>query len=106
MRDIKKIGDGRYMVKVNAADSSLWGRKPSVRQALVVDLFENLGVVVTRKQVIAYLSSTGRSEDDVHWLFNNRRFRVARGSYTLQPLLLEDGNDSASVQQGAGTLLS
>lgn len=87
------------MINLNLNDATLWGRNPGVRQSLVREFVENIGVVVTRKQVIAFLDSTGRSKDDAQWLFNNRRFRAARGSYTLQPLLAD--GDTATVPQGA-----
>jgi len=87
------------MVNLNTNDASLWGRNPQHRQALVQEFVEKLGVVVTRKQVIAYLQSTGRTQAEATWLFNNRIFRAARGNYTLQPLIA-DGNNT-SVSQGA-----
>lgn len=87
------------MVNLNTADSSLWGRNPAERQALVREFVEKLGVVVTRKQVLALLLSTGRTHTDATWLFNNRIFRSGRGSYTLQPLLAD--GDSTPVSQGA-----
>lgn len=87
------------MVNLNANDASLWGRDPSQRQALVREFVEKLGVVVTRKQVIAFLQSTGRTQAEATWLFNNRIFRSGRGSYTLQPLLAD--GDTTTVSQGA-----
>ena len=92
------------MVNLNVNDSTLWGRNPAARQSLVRELVEHIGVVVTRKQVIAFLDSTGRSyRDTAMWLFNDRRFRAARGSYTLQPLIADGSNttDTATVPQGA-----
>ena len=90
------------MVNLNTTDASLWGRNPSERQALVREFVEKLGVVVTRKQVISYLQSTGRTQAEATWLFNNRVFRAGRGSYTLQPLIADGDNVSVS----AGALLS
>lgn len=87
------------MVNLNTNDGSLWGRNPSQRQALVREFVEKLGVVVTRKQVIAYLNSTGRGQAEATWLFNNRIFRSGRGSYTLQPLIAD--GDTATAQHGA-----
>lgn len=87
------------MVSLNTTDASLWGRNPSQRQALVREFVEKLGVVVTRKQVIAFLQSTGRTQAEATWLFNNRIFRSGRGAYTLQPLIAD--SDSTTVSQGA-----
>ena len=87
------------MVNLNTTDGSLWGRNPTHRQALVREFVEKLGVVVTRKQVIAFLQSTGRTQAEATWLFNNRIFRSGRGAYTLAPLLAEE--NSTSVSQGA-----
>lgn len=89
------------MINLNTADSSLWGRNPGHRQSLVREFVEKLGVIVTRKQVIAFLNSTGRTQAEATWLFNNRIFRSARGSYTLQPLLADGDTSTASVPQGA-----
>lgn len=87
------------MVSLNTNDASLWGRNPAHRQALVSEFVDKLGVIVTRKQVIAYLQSTGRTQAEATWLFNNRIFRSGRGSYTLQPLIAD--GDSTTVSQGA-----
>lgn len=87
------------MVNLNTTDASLWGRNPSHRQSLVLELVEKLGVVVTRKQVITYLNSTGRGQAEATWLFNNKIFRAGRGAYTLQPLIAD--GDTASVPQSA-----
>ena len=87
------------MVNLNTTDATLWGRDPGHRQALVREFVEKLGVVVTRKQVIAFLTSTGRTQAEATWLFNNRVFRAGRGSYTLQPLIAD--GDTTSVSQGA-----
>lgn len=85
------------MVTLNTSDTSLWGRDGAARQALVIELVEKFGVVVTRKQVKAFLQATNRHYNDVTWLFNNRRFRAARGQYTLQPALAADATIDASV---------
>lgn len=84
------------MVSLNTSDATLWGRNPAERQALVSELVEKVGVIVTRKQVLAFCESTGRTYNDVTWLFNNRIFRASRGQYTLQPVILENGALSAS----------
>lgn len=86
------------MVNLNTNDASLWGRDPSHRQALVREFVEKLGVVVTRKQVIAFLQSTGRTQAEATWLFNNRLFRAARGQYTLQPLIANGDVGSVSTE--------
>lgn len=83
------------MVNLNTNDASLWGRDPGHRQSLVREFVEKLGVVVTRKQVIAFLQSTGRTQAEATWLFNNRIFRAARGQYTLQPLIANGETVSA-----------
>lgn len=86
------------MRKLNLTGERLWGRQPSVRQSIVQHLLESVGVVVTRKQVIAAMQTINRTKDDVQWLFNDRRFRVGRGQYTLQPLLLEEvGSEAVGV---------
>jgi hemolysin-activating ACP:hemolysin acyltransferase len=87
------------MVNLNTNDASLWGRDPAHRQALVQEFVEKLGVIVTRKQVIAFLQSTGRTQAEATWLFNNRAFRASRGQYTLQPLIAD--GDTVTVSQGA-----
>ena len=87
------------MVNLNTNDASLWGRDPAHRQALVQEFVEKLGVIVTRKQVIAFLQSTGRTQAEATWLFNNRIFRASRGQYTLQPLIAD--GDTVTVSQGA-----
>ena len=87
------------MVNLNVNNSSLWGRNPAHRQALVQEFVEKLGVIVTRKQVVALLEGSGRSRNEAMWLFNNRLFRATRGQYTLQPLIAND--DSITVSQGA-----
>lgn len=87
------------MVNLNTTDASLWGRNPAERQALVRELVEKLGVVVTRKQVISLLQSTSRTHAEATWLFNNRIFRASRGQYTLQPLISDV--DKQTVSQGA-----
>lgn len=83
------------MVTLNTTQSGLWGRNPADRQALVLGLIEKHGVVVTRKQVIAFAQSMGKTNADVRFLFNNRLFRAGRGQYTLQPLVLAGATSSA-----------
>lgn len=75
------------MVSLNTSDSTLWGRNPAARQQLVTELVEKLGVIVTRKDVLSFCEATGRTGNDVTWLFNNKLFRASRGQYTLQPVL-------------------
>lgn len=75
------------MVTLNTSDASLWGRNAAARQQLVTELVDKLGVIVTRKDVLAFCESTGRTGNDVTWLFNNKLFRAGRGQYTLQPVL-------------------
>ena len=87
------------MVNLKVTDHRLWGRNPSARQTLVQELVEKFGVIVTRKQVMHFLTSQGREQTEVNWLFNNRMFRAARGQYTLQPLIVD--GDTVSVPNGA-----
>lgn len=84
------------MVALNTSGTGLWGRNPADRQALVSGLIEKHGVIVTRKQVIAFATSVGKSNADVRFIFNNKMFRAGRGQYTLQPLVLDNGAVSAS----------
>lgn len=87
------------MVNLRVTDHRLWGRNPAARQALVQELVEKFGVIVTRKQVMNFLTSQGRGQIEVNWLFNNRLFRAARGQYTLQPLIAD--GETVTVQNGA-----
>lgn len=80
------------MVTLNTNQSGLWGRNPADRQTLIQGLIEKHGLVVTRKQVIAFAQSVGKTNADVRFLFNNKMFRAGRGQYTLQPLVLGDGS--------------
>ena len=75
------------MVTLNTAATGVWGRNASARQALVRELVEQCGVIVNRKQVMAFIESTGRTVNDVSWLLNGKSFRAARGQYTLQSLI-------------------
>ena len=86
------------MVNLKTNDASLWGRDPAHRQGLVQEFVEKLGVVVTRKQVIAFLQSTGRTQAEATWLFNNRLFRGSRGQYTLQPLIANGDVGTVSAE--------
>lgn len=84
------------MVTLNTTQSGLWGRNPADRQALVQGLIEKHGTVVTRKQVLAFAQSIGKTNADVRFLFNNRLFRAGRGQYTLQPLMVDSTGAAAS----------
>lgn len=84
------------MVALNTTTSGLWGRDVADRQALVTQLVENLGTIVTRKQVLAFVGTIGKSNADVRWLFNNKIFRAGRGQYTLAPLLASTDSAVAS----------
>jgi hypothetical protein len=79
------------MVMVNTNATGVWGRNAAARQQLVRELVEQAGVIVNRKQVLAFIESTGRTVNDVSWLLNGKQFRASRGQYTLQPLLAGDG---------------
>lgn len=64
-----------------------WGRKPLERQQIVLELFNQFGMLVTRKQVLSYVGSSSRwTKHDVDWLLNGLQYRRQRGSYTLSPL--------------------
>lgn len=78
------------MVTVNTNATGVWGRDPSARQQLVRELVEHSGVVVNRKQVLAFIEATNRTINDVSWLLNGKQFRASRGQYTLQSLLAGD----------------
>lgn len=65
------------------------GRNADARRQLIVELVTQLGPVVTRKQVVSFVQSTGRTHNDVTWLLNDKQFRASRGQYTLQPLLVD-----------------
>lgn len=84
------------MVNLNVSEKKLWGRFPGTRQQLVTDLIAQFGMVVTRKQIVSFVESTGRTMNDVSWLLNGKIFRAARGQYTLSPLVLSNGSDVAS----------
>jgi len=86
------------MVMVNTNATGVWGRNAAARQQLVRELVEQAGVIVNRKQVLAFIESTGRTVNDVSWLLNGKQFRASRGQYTLQPLLAGDG-DGASTSE-------
>jgi hypothetical protein len=90
------------MVTLNTSGNGLWGRDVAGRQALVTGLVEKHGVIVTRKQVLAFAASIGKSNADVRFLFNNKMFRAGRGQYTLQPLLADD----STVDTGAASVSS
>lgn len=78
------------MPTLNTADKKLWGRHPTERQQVVMSLLQTFGTVVTRKQVLDHVATIGKEYNDVTWLLNNRLFRLNRGQYTLQPLLVSD----------------
>lgn len=84
------------MVALNTSATGLWGRNPSQRQDLVAGLVEKHGVIVTRKQVIAYAQSINLSNAEVRFLFNNKMFRAGRGQYTLAPLVVDNSAAAAS----------
>jgi hypothetical protein len=86
----------KCMVTLNTSGAGLWGRDVAGRQALITGLVEKHGVIVTRKQVLAFAASVGKTNADVRFLFNNKMFRAGRGQYTLQPLLVDDSATSAS----------
>jgi hypothetical protein len=84
------------MATLNTSDKKLWGRHPTERQQVVLSLLQTFGTVVTRKQVLDHVVTIGKEYNDVTWLLNNRLFRLGRGRYTLQPLLMADAQMSAN----------
>jgi hypothetical protein len=90
------------MVSLNVSDKKLWGRAPAARQQIVTELLQQFGTIVTRKQVISFIQSTGRTLNDVTWLLNGKVFRASRGQYSLQPLVLPNGSAVASTGSGSG----
>ena len=90
------------MVSLNVSEAKLWGRFPGARQQLVTELVQQFGMVVTRKQVVSFIESTGRTLNDVTWLLNGKAFRAARGQYSLQTLVLTNGSGVASGGAGNG----
>jgi len=84
------------MATLNTGNKKLWGRDATNRQQIVMSLLETFGPVVTRKQVLDHVQTIGKDYNDVTWLLNNRLFRVSRGQYTLQPLLMVEESVSTS----------
>jgi hypothetical protein len=92
----------KVMVTFNT-QSSLWGRNPGERQQIAAEIISMFGgVTVSRKQVIQFLSSTGRNINAVSWLLNNKTFRVSRGNYTLQPLVMPNGSGVGTTPVSSG----
>lgn len=56
------------------------------KRDLAAKIAENLGNIVTRKQVLGFVKSNGGSIADVRWIFNNKLFRAGRGQYDLSKL--------------------
>lgn len=56
------------------------------KKALLVEIVQNLGNIVTRKQVLTFVKSKGGSVADVRWIFNNKSARAGRGQYDLSAL--------------------
>ncbi len=55
----------------------------NAKQALLEELKERVGVVVSRQQVLSYIKARGGSIADVRFIFNNKVFRAGRGQYDL-----------------------
>lgn len=63
------------MTKVNAE-----------KRALAERMASELGNIVTRKQVLAFVKANGGTIADVRWIFNTKKFRAGRGQYDLGQL--------------------
>lgn len=84
------------MVSLN--NNAKWGRNPDSRKALVTELYNQYGGIVTRPQILAFLVSTNRTVNDVSWLLNGTIYRAGRGQYTLSPLLASTVTEVAEAQ--------
>lgn len=76
------------MIKLN--DNAKWGRNPAERKQLVTELYTKYGIIVSRKQVMDFIESTGRTIKHVAWLVNRTSYRCGRGEYTLKSLIIEN----------------
>lgn len=92
------------MVTLNTSATGVWGRNAAARQALVRELVEQCGVIVNRKQVMAFIQSTNRTVNDVSWLLNGKSFRAARGQYTLQSLIASGETAATTTEAAASTV--
>lgn len=66
------------------------------KRALVEQLVDKFGNLVTRKQVLSYVKSTGLTIQDVRFIFNTRSLRAGRATYDLSSLV--DGSESVAVE--------
>lgn len=57
------------------------------KKALLAEIVQNLGNVVTRKQVLTFVKARGGSVADVRWIFNSKNARAGRGQYDLNALV-------------------
>lgn len=58
----------------------------SEKRALAERVAQELGNIVTRKQVLGFVKANGGSIADVRWIFNTKKFRAGRGQYDLSQL--------------------
>ena len=57
------------------------------KKALLAEIVQNLGNVVTRKQILGFVKGRGGSVADVRWIFNTKNVRAGRGQYDLSTLM-------------------
>jgi len=70
------------------------------KKALLAEIMQNMGNMVTRKQVLAFVKSKGGSVADVRWIFNTKSARAGRGQYDLNALF---SGASSSTGDAAST---
>jgi pyruvate/2-oxoglutarate dehydrogenase complex dihydrolipoamide acyltransferase (E2) component len=71
------------------------------KKALLGEIVQNVGTVVTRKQVLAFVKTKGGSIADVRWIFNNKLVRAGRGQYDLSKLANSNATDSTEETEPA-----
>jgi len=58
----------------------------TAKRELAEKIVSNIGAVVSRKQILAFVKADGGSVADVRWIFNTKKFRAGRGLYDLTSL--------------------
>jgi len=71
------------------------------KKAFLNEIVQNVGTVVTRKQVLGFVKSRGGTIADVRWIFNSKSARAGRGQYDLTSLV--NGTASASSESEASS---
>jgi len=69
------------------------------KATLITALREKFGDVVTRKQVLSHVTTSGI--EIPHWLFNNKSFRAGRGSYDLSKVPVKQTNSTTATNTSA-----